>query len=119
MLLFMSSPLGIIIFLLSLVRRVVYIRLMALTLPSTPLAMIYSPTLKGLKMRSMMPPAMLERAPCRERPMAIPADASTVITDAMGTPRTLMMLSIIIMFKTMFTPLVTKEETVLSAREMA
>ena len=36
---------------------------------------------------SMMPPARLDREPWRARPTATPAEASTVSTEAMGTPR--------------------------------
>ena len=40
---------------------------------------------------SMMPPARLDREPWSAMPMARPAEASTVMMEAAGTPRMLMM----------------------------
>ena len=60
----------------------------------------------------MIPPAKLDRDPCKLIPTATPADASTVSTEVIGTPNMEMMEMTMITYNTMFTQLVKKDATV-------
>ena len=56
------------------------------TVPICPFASIESPIRKGLSIRSMIPPAKLDRDPCKAKPIATPAAAKAPKKEETGTP---------------------------------
>ena len=87
---FESAPLGRMMTRLSRVVSLVLTILTSVTMPVNPCASMTSPALKGLNIKSIMPPAKFWTVPPRATPIAIPPAARSAASDVVFTPSALM-----------------------------